>query len=146
MAFTIPESLIRVYQDGIDSIINELGKKVVLIMPQKETRCPNCGYDGRQRRSNGKYNASNPSDLTILKAFTLANQLTINLTNHPELPNPSGGSLYEGIEVEYNGEVWSLGDALAEALQIIANVSDYDDAYILKIKTILDIIANMQAY
>jgi len=63
MAFNIPDSLVRTYQDGIDSIIEQLGKKVVLIMPQKETNCPNCYFDGRNKRSAGRYIASNPNPL-----------------------------------------------------------------------------------
>ena len=61
MAFQISENLIRVYQDGIDSIIDQLGRDVTLILPQKEDDCPNCGYDAMRKRSNNKYNASNPN-------------------------------------------------------------------------------------
>jgi len=61
MAFTIPDRLIDIYQDGIDAIINQLGKTVRLVMPQRELDCPNCGYDGRGRRSNGRYNTNNPN-------------------------------------------------------------------------------------
>jgi hypothetical protein len=89
------------------------------------------------------WDASDPSDLTILKAFTLANQLTLNLTQNPGLPNPSGGNIFNACLIQYNGEWWSLGDALSEALLMIANVSAYEDDDILEIKTILDIFANM---
>lgn len=61
MGFVIEEGLIRTYQEGIDSIIDQLGKKVVLVMPQPETLCPNCYYDGRKKRSSNKYKSSNPN-------------------------------------------------------------------------------------
>jgi len=63
MAFNISDGLIRIYQDGIDSIIDQLGKKVVLVMPQKEELCPNCWYDGRMKRSSGRYKANNPNPI-----------------------------------------------------------------------------------
>ncbi len=90
------------------------------------------------------WDASDPSDLTILKAFVLANQLTINLTQHPELPNPSSGSLFYACLLTYNGDTWSLGEALAIALEIISDPYAYDPAYILYIKDILDAFANQR--
>lgn len=66
MGFIIGDNIIDIYQDGIDSIINQLGKKVILIMPQKETNCPNCYFDGRNNRSTGRYVESNPNPLGAL--------------------------------------------------------------------------------
>ena len=61
MAFNITEQLIRTYQEGIDAIIEQLGKKVILVMPQDDDLCPNCFYDGRNQRSSGRYKSSNPN-------------------------------------------------------------------------------------
>jgi protocatechuate 3,4-dioxygenase beta subunit len=88
------------------------------------------------------WDASDPSDLTILNAFILANQLTINLTQHPELPNPSGGSMFYGCLIYYDGEWASMDWAMAEALAIHADVGSYEDWYIIYIKNILDVFAN----
>jgi len=72
MAFIITEQLIRTYQEGIDAIINQLGKKTVLVMPQDDTVCPNCYYDGRNQRSNGRYKSNNPNPPGALnKPFSL---------------------------------------------------------------------------
>ena len=92
-----------------------------------------------------EYNASDPSDLTILKAFILANQLTVALTaynfdNDPDLFNSSNGSLYGACEL--GGGEGSLGDTLTIALDILADKDSYTDAEILAIKDILDAFAN----
>lgn len=72
MAFTIPDNLVDVYQDNIDALINNFGKKVVITLPQKEEDCPNCGYDAINQRSNNKYNTNNPNTLNgpLHKPFT----------------------------------------------------------------------------
>ena len=59
MAFTIDDNIIRIYQDGIDAIIDQLGKKLILINPRNDSDCPNCGF--AFGRSNGRYNSSNPN-------------------------------------------------------------------------------------
>lgn len=87
------------------------------------------------------YDASDPSDLTILKAFTLANQLTLNLTQHPELPNPDDASLIPVCMLRDYPDAPSLGEALDEALAII-NGEPATDEYILHIKDLLDKYAN----
>jgi hypothetical protein len=63
-----------------------------------------------------EYDASNPQDLTILKAFVLANQLTLNLTLHPELPNPSQGSLFLNCTLRDYPDEMTLGNALDRLL------------------------------
>jgi hypothetical protein len=88
------------------------------------------------------WDASDPSDLTILKAFTLANQLTVHLTQNPELPNPSGGSMFGFCTLYLDGEWVYLGETLEEALAIMNDVGSYEDWYILYIKNILDTFAN----
>ena len=71
MAFEISENLIDIYQDGIDSIINQLGKKVVMVPPQNEIDCPNCYYDGRRRKSSNRKDPNNPNPAGPLnKDFT----------------------------------------------------------------------------
>jgi hypothetical protein len=75
-----------------------------------------------------------------LKWFVLANQLTLNLTG-TGLPNPSNGELVLTCLDPQTGE--ELGDALATALQILADPSAYTRGFILEIKDILDRIANL---
>ena len=92
------------------------------------------------------WDASDPKDLSIMKAFVLANQLTINLTQKPDLPNPSEGSLFYACMLTFNGERGNLGETLAIALEIINDPCSYSDAYILDIKDILDAFANHRTY
>lgn len=61
--FEISDKQIEVYQEGIDAIIEQLGKKVLLIGKPKEIICPNCYYDGRRKRSSGRRNPNNPNPL-----------------------------------------------------------------------------------
>ena len=61
MAFEITDNQIRVYQEGIDAIIEQLGKKVVFVSSPTEIICPNCYYDGRRKRSSGRRNPNNPN-------------------------------------------------------------------------------------
>jgi len=61
MAFNISERLIDTYQEGIDSIIEQLGKEVIIVKNPIVGDCPNCGYDKRRKRSNGRYNTNNPN-------------------------------------------------------------------------------------
>jgi len=89
------------------------------------------------------WDAADPQDLTILKAFTLATQLTLNLTG-TGLPNPSEGNLFEICTLASHPELGPLGDALADALSIIAagTPSAVDPQVILDVKNILDKFAN----
>jgi hypothetical protein len=85
--------------------------------------------------------SANPDDyMTILKAFLLADQLTINLTQNPGLPNPSNGSLvpecvcgWSPMEPCTCGSV-SLGDAIAAALDILAHPGSYSREQVLDVK------------
>jgi hypothetical protein len=90
-----------------------------------------------------EYDASDPQDLTILRAFVLANQLTINLTLHPELPNPSGGNLFGRCTLRDYPDAMTLGEALERALEIIGG-DPASDEEILHVKTILDRYANQR--
>lgn len=80
--------------------------------------------------------------LHCMERFLLANQLTLNLTQHPEYPNPSGGSMFFACQVPgYEG---NLGDWLDEALKIhdVAGMG-YLPEEILWVKTMLDYFANL---
>jgi len=89
---------------------------------------------------------ANPDDyLSILKAFTLADQLTLNLTQHPDLPNPSGGSLVPQCVLTVNGVTISLGDALAASLAILADPASYSRDYALVVKDWLAAFATSSA-
>jgi hypothetical protein len=83
------------------------------------------------------WDASPGDELTILQAFLLADQLTLNLTQNPGLPNPSGGSLVPecvcGTGLCACGSV-SVGDAIASALEILADPGSYSRDYMLTIK------------
>jgi|GEM_PF-2871441 len=90
------------------------------------------------------YDASPDDEITILRAMLLANQLTLNLTQHPELPNPSGGSLFNACRVPgYSG---NLGYWIAQALEIHANPEAFTREYILEVKTMLDKFANLMPF
>ncbi len=90
-----------------------------------------------------EYDASNPQDLTILKAFTLANQLTLNLTQNSHLPNPSGGSLFPFCTLRDYPSAPTLGEVLVEAVYIVLGKPASDD-YILRLKDWLDKYANQK--
>lgn len=59
-AIQIPDSLIRVYQNNIDALINQLGKDVHLVFDPTRTECPNCFYDPIRRRSTGRPKSGGP--------------------------------------------------------------------------------------
>jgi len=86
------------------------------------------------------WDASDPSDLTILKAFTLANQLTLNLTQWD--PNNLFGSIFNACLLEGMEGDGTLGEALAAAVGIIVDGDSATDAEILALKDILDAFAN----
>ncbi len=78
---------------------------------------------------------ANPDDyMTILKAFLLCDQLTINLTQTPGYPNPSNGSLVPDCMVYFNGQWIKLSDVIEAALAIWANPGPYSRDYVLLIK------------
>jgi len=59
-AIQIPDSLIRVYQQNIDALINQLGKDVYLNFDPTKTECPNCIFDPIRERSSGRPKAGGP--------------------------------------------------------------------------------------
>jgi hypothetical protein len=63
MAFVITAQQINTYQEGIDAIINQLGKSIKIINDPVETICPNCYYDSNTKRSSGRYKSDNPETL-----------------------------------------------------------------------------------
>lgn len=86
-------------------------------------------------------NDDNSSAIDKLAKFTLANQLTLNLTG-TDLPNPDDAGLTE-LCVDPAGDT-ELGDALNTALMMLADPGSYSDDEILDVKDILDRIANME--
>ncbi len=78
------------------------------------------------------WDASPGDELTIVKAFLLANQLTLNLTQHPELPNPSEGSLVPGCSLECYGTPIILADAVEAALACLGDGCSREDLLMIK--------------
>jgi hypothetical protein len=77
-----------------------------------------------------------------MRRFLLANQLTLNLTHAPDLPNPDDASLWYMCEVP--GVEGNLSDWLGEALAIHdADGAGYTRDHILWVKTVLDWFANL---
>lgn len=80
--------------------------------------------------------------LHCMERFLLANQLTLNLTQHPELSNPSGGSMFFACQVPgYEG---TLGSWLEKALDIHVMPGEYLPEEILWVKSMLDYFANLK--
>ena len=69
MAFEITDNLVRIYQEGIDGVIDQLGKKVIFVGSPTETICPNCYYDARRKRSTGRLNPNNTNPSGPLNIF-----------------------------------------------------------------------------
>ena len=89
------------------------------------------------------WDASPGDELSILRAMLLANQLTINLTQHPELPNPSEGSLFRTCMAP--GVAKDLGEVIELALAIHnANGVGYSRQEILMVAAVLDAFANLR--
>lgn len=59
-AIQISPALIRLYQDRIDALLNQLGKNVVLEFDPVQTPCPNCLFDPITNRSTGVYRDAGP--------------------------------------------------------------------------------------
>ncbi|MBE9565348.1 MAG: hypothetical protein IMF16_01185, partial [Proteobacteria bacterium] len=78
------------------------------------------------------WDASPGDELTTVMAFLLANQLTLNLTQHPELPNPSEGSLVAGSSLDCYGTPIVLGEAIEAALDCLANGCSREDLLTIK--------------
>lgn len=47
-------------RDGIDTMIQELGKPCKIVMEGVAAACPNCVYDGGLQKSSGAYNGTGP--------------------------------------------------------------------------------------
>lgn len=56
----ISDDLIQIYQDRIDSLINQLGKNVLLEFDPIIEPCPNCLFDIVENRSTGIYRVGGP--------------------------------------------------------------------------------------
>lgn len=56
----IPDRLVKVYQDHIDALINQIGRNVVLYFEPQSDPCPNCYYDATNQRSNGQHRIGGP--------------------------------------------------------------------------------------
>jgi hypothetical protein len=94
--------------------------------------------------------AARPGDeLSILQAMTLANQLTINLTQNPGFPNPSEGSL-SGFCTLPDDDGEDLAEVLETALDYIGWLTDGDPSNdptrdeVLSVAYILDRFANLR--
>ncbi len=90
------------------------------------------------------YSNSDPADLLHLKAFILANQLTLALTNSPSLRNPSSGSLFGACLVP--GNPTNLQAALSGAINVVNTIENggtVPDATIRDFSTLLDLFANL---
>jgi len=77
------------------------------------------------------WDASPGDEMTIVLAFLLANQLTLNLTQ-TELPNPSEGSLVPGSSIECSGTPIVLGDVIDAALACLGDSCSRDDLLMIK--------------
>ncbi len=56
----ITASLVKIYQDRIDALINQLGKSVLLEFDAAKQPCPNCIFDPIRNRSTGIYISGGP--------------------------------------------------------------------------------------
>ena len=70
MAETLPASgslvsseIKTIFKDRMDELLVDLGRKITLHLKSTVEDCPNCGFNDATRRSNRKYNSSNPNTL-----------------------------------------------------------------------------------
>lgn len=63
-AIQISQELIEIYQGRIDSLINQLGKNVLLEFDPIRQPCTNCEFDVIRNRSNGIYKVGGPIPFT----------------------------------------------------------------------------------
>jgi len=88
-----------------------------------------------------KWDNSPGDEVSHVAAFLLSCQLTSNLTQHPELPHPSGGSLVP--ECTLPGIEHNLGWWMAEALAIWnAGGAGYTREYMTQVAGVLDAFCN----
>ena len=57
----IGDDLIKIYQDRIDALINQLGKNILMEFPPVVAECPNCYADNMNKRSTGVYKPGGPT-------------------------------------------------------------------------------------
>jgi hypothetical protein len=79
--------------------------------------------------------------LHCMRRFLLADQLTLNLTQDPELPNPSDGSLIQACSIDGNGRLQAVID---DGLAILSNASAYSREDILAAKNRLAAFAELR--
>lgn len=82
----------------------------------------------------------NDDALHCMRRFLLANQLTLNLTLHPELPNPDTAGLVRLCSIPGIG---TLGQAIDDALAILANPGAFSRDQILAVKNRLAAFAEL---
>lgn len=58
--FTISPKIRKIAQDGIDDLIDQLGKDCLLVYPSVQEDCPNCVFDPTTGRSSGVYKTGGP--------------------------------------------------------------------------------------
>lgn len=56
--YRIPQNIPREFKQGIADLITQLGRKVVIHLPDVVTDCPNCFYDSVTKSSTGVYDDS----------------------------------------------------------------------------------------
>jgi hypothetical protein len=56
----ITDELVSIYQSRIDSILNQLGKNILLVFNPKVENCPNCELDKLRKRSSGVHTVGGP--------------------------------------------------------------------------------------
>lgn len=58
--FVLDDTIKGLYQDGIDTIISQLGQDCKIFLDGDRRPCPNCLFDPMTGRSSGTYNGSGP--------------------------------------------------------------------------------------
>lgn len=82
----------------------------------------------------------NSDALHCMRRFLLADQLTLNLTRHPELPNPDDAGLVGLCSIEGIG---TLQDAIDDALDILDDPGSFSRDAILEVKNRLAAFAEL---
>jgi len=57
----VPSSIIDIYQNRVDTLLNKVGKNVWLQFDPNISQCPNCDFDPIRNRSSGRYKVGGPS-------------------------------------------------------------------------------------
>jgi len=67
----ISDTLKQTFEDRMDELLVDLGRKITLHLEPTIEDCPNCGFSSILKRSNNIYNSSNPNALGPLhKVFS----------------------------------------------------------------------------